>query len=201
MKSLNICVYVLSLGLFSFALMGCADSSSETEEESEQHFVPLATLDSSLTRQERSAIIQSTSPLTVRVNRTVTSNAPWKEIDDEVRSLLDEYRGSKSWSVAQEIVANHMLQRVLIHAADSEKRNQAAAHYVTMLLDTGHRDERAFNAAFQMLKGYWEDGQLVDAVEDVLARESCKSCARGGVSEEALRAARNEMEALHERLQ
>jgi len=200
MKSLNICPYILFLGLFSFALMGCEDPGSETEEESEQHFVPLATLDSSMNRQERSTIIQSTSPLTFRVNRTVTSSAPWKEIDDEVRGLLDEYRGSESWSVAQEIAANHMLQRVLIHASDSEERNQAVAHYTTMLLDTGHRDARAFSAAFQMLEGYWGDEQLGNAIEDVLARESCKSCARGGVSDEALRAARNEMEALRERL-
>jgi len=44
----------------------------------------------------------------------------------------------------------------------SEKRNQAVAHYTTMLLDTNHRDLCAFNTAFHLLDGYGRSTAQLD---------------------------------------
>lgn len=187
--------------------LGCTNSDPETDSESdstgesEVHFVPIASGDTDLSHQALQERLQKRSQFSHDVHLKIQSDSSWQEIDEYIQSLMDEHRDTESWSAIQEVAGNHMIQRVLADAPDSEERNQSVDHYVSMLLNAGHRDPRAFSTAFQMLEGYWEADTLKAAIDDVLTGESCKSCARGGVTDDELQAAKQEMETLRDRLQ
>lgn len=170
MKALITSVAALAL------LWGCADTTAPTDTPvpaaARADIFGMAPEDaprvsiSDMTDDERDAYGAAQTQMRIDLEAAMAAPGGWREADERVRDLLDDYPLVEDYKVAQ-TAGTMILQTYLLDGPVDEDKAEAIAFYTDLLAQNGTPNAPLMERSLAALDGHWSEARIAEVAARV----------------------------------